>query len=199
MGGGTMIRTSMAILSASLLASVSFGQSTALNSVVLRSGTPIALRTSEGLTTEGKKLRVGQRFQLEVAENVEAGGQIIIPAGSPVTGEVTSVRNKGMWGKSGGINARVLFARVDGRQIRLTGQLDEKGTTGTAGVVGALVVVPIAGFFVTGTSARIPSGSPVKAFLDEDISGVMAAAQAPASTALSKPEAIIPAAVTASK
>lgn len=41
--------------------------------------------------------------------------------------------------------------------------------TGTAGVVGALVLVPLAGFFMTGTSAKILPGSGVKAFLDEDL------------------------------
>lgn len=147
---------------------------------VLRAGTPIALKLSEGLTTEKKKLRTGQRFQMEVAEAVTLNGQIVIPIGSPATGEVTEIRNKGMWGKSGYIGARALFVRANGKQIRLTGQFDDKGVTGTAGVVGALVVVPIAGFFMTGTSARIPMGSGVKAFIDEDISVAFAALAAPA-------------------
>jgi len=127
---------------------------------------------SEGLTTKGKNLRVGQRFQMETAEPVVVNGTVVIPAGSPVTGEVTDVRNKGMWGKSGAINARVLFVRANGRQIRMTGQLDDKGTTGTAGVVGSIAVIPVAGFFVTGTSAEIPLGAPVNAFIDEDVSFV---------------------------
>ena len=136
---------------------------------VLRAGTPIALKMAEGLTTKGKNLRVGQRFQLEVAEPVLLNGQVVIPAGSPATGEVTTVRNKGMWGKSGGINARLLSVRANGQQIRLTGQLDDKGKTGTAGVVGAIAFVPLAGFLVTGTSAVIPLGAPVNGFVDEDV------------------------------
>lgn len=99
-------------------ASVSILNST---SNILRSGTRVALKTSEPLTTEGKKLRVGQRLQLEVADAVMLHDQIVIPVGSPATGEITDVRNKGMWGKSGRINARVLFVRVNGRQIRLSG------------------------------------------------------------------------------
>jgi hypothetical protein len=51
----------------------------------------------------------------------------------------------------------------------LTGSFDDKGTTGTAGVVASVAFVPIAGFFVTGTSAKIPAGAGVKAFLDEDV------------------------------
>ena len=58
-----------------------------------------------------------------------------------------------MWGKSGRITARVLNVRVGDRLIRLTGNFDDKEVTGTAGVVGAIVFVPIAGFFLTGTSA----------------------------------------------
>jgi hypothetical protein len=136
---------------------------------ILRAGTKIALRTSEPLTTKGKKLRVGYRFQMEVVEAITLGGQVVIPAGSPAMGEVTDIRNKGMWGKSGRINARALYVRAHGRQIRLTGQMDDKGVTGTAGVVAAIAFVPIAGFFTTGTSAAIPLGSPVNAFLDEDL------------------------------
>jgi hypothetical protein len=136
---------------------------------VLRTGTQVALKLSEQLTTKEKQARVGQRFQMEVAEPVTLQGQIVIPAGSPATGEIVDVRNKGMWGKSGHIAARVLYVRANGRQIRLTGTFDEKGTTGTAGVVAAIAFVPIAGFLTTGTSATIPVGAPVNAFIDEDI------------------------------
>jgi hypothetical protein len=106
---------------------------------------------------------------MEVAENLNLNVKIDIQSGSPVQGEITEVRNKGMWGKSGHITARVLYTTVGGRQVRLSGSFDDKGVTGTAGVVGAIVLVPLAGFFVTGTSARIPSGSVVSASLDEDI------------------------------
>ena len=145
---------------------------------VLRTGTAVPLKMREHLTTNGKKLKVGQRFQMEVAENVMINGVTVIPVGSPAVGEVTDVRNKGMWGKSGHINARVLYATVNGRQIRLSGQLDDKGTTGTVGVVGAIAVIPVAGFFVTGTSANIPIGTPINGFMDEDVPVSFAAAAA---------------------
>jgi hypothetical protein len=136
---------------------------------VLRAGTEIPLVMREGLTTEKKKLRVGQRFQMEVAASVEANGVVVIPVGTPAVGEITEVRNKGMWGKSGYINARVVSLRLGERTVRLSGTFDDKGVTGTAGVVAAVAFVPVVGFFTTGTSARIPSGSAVKAFLDEDL------------------------------
>ena len=136
---------------------------------VLRAGVEIPLRLEEGLTTKKKKLKVGHRFRLTVSEDVTMNGIVVIPAGTPAIGEVTEVRNKGMWGKSGYIGARVVSLNLNGRNVRITGSFDDKGTAGTAGVVAAAVVLPVVGFFVTGTSAEIPVGTPIKGFLDEDI------------------------------
>lgn len=153
----------------------------ATNAAILRTGTPVPLRLSEELTTKGKKLRVGQRFHMETAEPVIVQGVTVIPTGSPAMGEITAVRNKGMWGKSGHLAGRILYVTVNGRQIRLSGAFDDKGVAGGVGAVAvsALVFLP-AGFFMTGTSAVIPAGSSVKGFVDEDVPlNIAAAAPAP--------------------
>jgi hypothetical protein len=97
-------------------------------------------------------------------------GVIVVPVGSPAVGEITDVRNKGMWGKSGHLGARLLYVTVNGRQIRMSGSFDDKGVAGGVGAVAvsAIVFLP-AGFFMTGTSARVPSGTIIKAFVDEDV------------------------------
>lgn len=147
---------------------------------MLRTGTEVALRMSEQLTTKNKAVRVGQRFRMSIADDVKVEGQTVIPTGSPAMGEVTDVRNKGMWGRSGHIGARVLYVQVNGRQIRLTGTFDDKGVAGGwgAGFTSAIVFLP-AGFFMTGTSANIPLGGSVKGFVDEDVPLSFAAAILP--------------------
>lgn len=72
-------------------------------------------------------------------------------------------------GQVGQADRALSLLRVNGRQIRLTGTFDDKGVTGAAGVVGALTLVPVVGFFVTGTSAVFPIGVPVGVFFDEDV------------------------------
>lgn len=136
---------------------------------VLRAGTPVQLQMMEEITTKKKAAKVGQRFMLEVTASVEVNGVVVVPAGTPAWGEIVSVRNKGMWGKSGHLEAKLLFARVNGRQIRLTGSFDDKGKTGTAGVIGAVALLPVAGFFLSGTSAVLPKSLPVGGFIDEDV------------------------------
>ena len=148
---------------------------------ILRVGTEVPLRLSQELTTKGKKLRVGHRFHLQTSEPVMVQGVNVIPVGSPAVGEITDVRNKGMWGKSGHFGARILYATVNGRQIRLSGAFDDKGVAGGIGAVAvsATIFLP-AGFFMTGTSALIPAGTIVKSFVDEDVPLAMpVAAQAP--------------------
>jgi hypothetical protein len=153
----------------------------ATTNAILRVGTEVPFRLSEELTTKGKKLRVGNRFHLETSEPVMVQGVVVIPVGSPAVGEITDIRNKGMWGKSGHLAARLLYVTVNGRQIRLSGAFDDKGVAGGVGAVAvsAIVFLP-AGFFMTGTSARVPMGTVVKGFIDEDVPlAIPVAAQAP--------------------
>lgn len=140
------------------------------NNAILRVGTEVPVRLLEELTTKGKKLRVGHRFRLETSEPVMVQGVVVIPVGSPAVGEITDIRNKGMWGKSGHLGARLLHVTVNGRQIRLSGAFDDKGVAGGIGAVAvsAIVFLP-AGFFMTGTSAKVPAGSIIKGFVDEDV------------------------------
>lgn len=156
----------------------------------LRTGTEIPVRVRAELSTKNKQLRVGQRFEVETSEPVLLDGRLVIPTGTPGMGEVTSVTNKGMWGKSGHFDVRLLYLRVGDRQIRLSGTLDDKGNAGGLGAaaVSAVVFLP-AGFFMTGTSARMPAGTIIKGFLAEDVPILFAegiptpALQIPAATA----------------
>lgn len=159
-----------------------------VGNALLQAGTDVRFRLLEELTTEDKKLRVGDRFRLEVAEPVLIQGVSAIPVGTPAVGEVTEVRNKGMWGKSGKFTARFLYMTVNGRQIRLTGEFDDKGRAGGVGAVAvsALVFLP-AGFFMTGTSARLPAGTVVGGLIDENVPLAIRAQAAPPPLAVEGP------------
>jgi hypothetical protein len=145
--------------------------------MVLAAGTSVRLRTMSPLSSMENK--TGDRFDLEVSEDVQLNGITIIPRGSPAKGEITLVKKKGMWGKSGKLETRVLSVRANGRDIPLRGTVNDKGETGTAGVIGALVVLPIAGFFVTGTSATLPQGTGFTGLTESDLPIALASAAPP--------------------
>jgi hypothetical protein len=136
---------------------------------VLKQGTPIHLATDSEMTSQAN--RVGDRVDLRVLDAVSLNGRTVIPVGTRGVGEVTLVRRKGMWGKSGRLQFRPLYVLLGNRQIPISAHqmTKEHGETGTAGVVASIVVLPLAGFFVTGTSATIPRGSTVDAELSQDL------------------------------
>jgi hypothetical protein len=133
-------------------------------------GTEVSLRLLRDLTTKGKALKVGDRFDLELVDPLKIGPVTVVPSGTRAVGEIMSVRNKGMWGKSGKFNARLMHIVVGERNIKLGGTFDDKGVAGGwgAGAVSAIVFLP-AGFFMTGTSAKVEAGTIVKGFLDQDV------------------------------
>ena len=130
----------------------------------LNQGTEFSVRLVRELTTKDKALHVGDRFDLETVDPVKLGSVTVFPSGTRAVGEITSVRNKGMWGKSGKFQARLLFLRLNDRNFKITGQFDDKGKGGGwgAGLTSAIVFLP-AGFFMTGTSATVPAGAIIKA------------------------------------
>lgn len=167
----------------------------ATNSNTLRAGAPVLLKLTQELTTKGKHLKPGDRFTLEVSEPVMLNGRTVIAVGSPAVGEVTSIRNKGMWGKSGNIETRLLYITANDRRLRVTGAVGDKGVKAGGGAIAAsaLVFAPL-GFFMTGTSAVLPIGTTVNGILDEDVA--VAFSDAPAAPmAVQAP--VVPAAVPA--
>lgn len=138
-----------------------------VTSNVLRQGTSLRLRSLA--TLNSKEARTGQIFDLETTEDVVVDGHIIIPRGSHAEGEITFAKGKGMWGKSGKIDTQLRSVSANGVLIPLRGTVAQKGETGAAGVIGAIAFLPIAGFFVTGTSAELPVGTTFTGFVVNDL------------------------------
>ena len=143
---------------------------------MLPADTEILLRTLSELSS--KKSRVGDRFDLEVADDIKLGGRTVIPVGTRAVGEVTKVVKKGMFGKSGKLETRVLYVKVGDKQLRVKGDKGDRGKGGTAATVASLVFIWPAAFFVTGKSAVLPPGTQTMTYLESDLPIVFAEGQA---------------------
>ncbi|MBV8686845.1 MAG: hypothetical protein JOZ90_10740 [Alphaproteobacteria bacterium] len=134
---------------------------------VLKAGTRVPMRTREPLSS--KTARQGQRFDLEVTEPVLVDGLVVVPLGARGVGEVRRVVEKGMFGKAGKIEVQLLFVEAGGTRIRLGGRAKDKGASGAAAVAIGLPLVGISSAFVSGTSARIPAGTPIDGYVYQDL------------------------------
>lgn len=139
-----MNRITAALLAASTIAGVSPAHAQDLIGTV-RAGTPIELSTAESLDTGN---HVGSKFRMKVVNPVVRDGKVLIPAGSPATGEIVTIRTKDEPGRPSRIVARLVSVEAGGRTIRLAGGLDDAGTS-------------LVGVIPTGTTAR--------GFIDETV------------------------------
>jgi hypothetical protein len=167
-----------ALLAAALLAAGPSGaaaQSVAAGPApVLSHGTRVPMRTVEPLSS--KHVRQGQRFALEVSDDIRVDGLLVIPRGARGVGEVSRVVTKGMMGKRGRLDVRVLFVEVGGTRIRLDGTASDRGRSGAAPVALAAPLIGVSAGFFTGTSAVIPAGSPIDGYVFTDLPLVRPAA-----------------------
>jgi hypothetical protein len=157
-----------ALLAAALLTAAPAGAAAqAVPAPVLRHGTPVLLKTVAPLSS--KRARQGQRFDLEVLDEVRVEGMLVIPRGAHGVGEVSRVVTKGMMGKAGKLEVRVLYVEVAGKRIRLDGSASDKGASGAAPVVLAAPLIGVSAAFFRGKSAVLPAGSTIEGFVYQDM------------------------------
>jgi hypothetical protein len=152
---------------AALAVAVSATAPAAPAQLVLEARTPVPLLTLTELNSKAN--RQGDRFELEVRDDVTVGGMIAIPKGSRAFGEIAHHNPKGPYGRSGGLELRLLNVVVDGRIIRLDGDERLKGSN----AVGAAVITGAAwgaiGGFISGRNAVLPAGTELIGFVHRDI------------------------------
>lgn len=134
--------------------------------ITLPLGTEIPLQTEQELSS--KTNAKGYIFELVVTQDVVRDGRVAIPKGSRAVGELSHVVAKGAFGRSGKLEARLLYLVVNDHTIRLGGRLGRRGEGGTTETVLTAVAVGTLAFIVTGKSAVIPAGTLLSGYLDRD-------------------------------
>ncbi len=152
---------------AGFLASALLAASPAPAAAVLRAGTPVRLVTSSEISSKTHK--EGDRVALSVAEDVKADGHVVIPRGAEAAAEVTRRLPKGAYGKSGKLEIRLLYVMAGGRQIRIDGEVAQKGQGNVLPAAAAGVVTLAVAFFVNGKSATIPAGAQITGYVHRDL------------------------------
>jgi hypothetical protein len=124
-------------------------------------GTPMDIEITELLSTKTSK--VGDKFALKLAQPLKIGDTIVVPAGTPGTGEVIDVGKPGIGGKPGKLVIAGRFLTLDGTTIGIRGlQLRPIGGEDRTNVVLATSFVPyigMASFLISGGHVEIPAGA----------------------------------------
>ncbi len=125
--------------------------------VTVPAGTRVVLMTAKDLTS--KQSIKGDQVELLVAEDVHVDGVRAIPKGSAGVGTISVAQDAGAFGQSGELLIKPLYVKVGNEILRLTGEYGERGKKNALSAIG----LSILGLSVTGKSAKIASGTTIRA------------------------------------
>jgi hypothetical protein len=134
--------------------------------LLLAQGTAVPFVFASDVTS--KTAEVGDQIPLTLAEDLKAGGVVLVKKGTPAAATVTQVDRPGM----GGLPGEVFF-QVDSLQagtlIKLHGGAAKEGQDKERKAVGLMFIpgAPV-GVFVHGKDAEIKQGAVFTAFVDAD-------------------------------
>lgn len=136
--------------------------------------TPIRLMVLNEVSTRSAK--AGDKFVLRVDEAVTVGGVTVVQVGAKAWGEVTQAEGSGALGRSGKLDAKLLYLEAAGARIPIGGERSSSGQGGgrqvTMGAVGFALAAPIAAplaLLAPGNNARLKAGEIYTAFIDSDM------------------------------
>ena len=133
----------------------------------LRDGDDVALTFAQDLSS--KTSTEGDPVALVLAEDLKVGNVVVARAGSKATGEVTNAHRAGMMGKAGELNMRFDYLKVGDYKVHLRGSKGKEGESGTTGAVVLTVLFGPIGLIKHGKEVEIKQGTPIKAYIADDI------------------------------
>jgi hypothetical protein len=152
-----MARKSIALISALLAAPIAaVGQGT---TITVPPGTKVYGVLDQGVTSNQRQTRVGDRVSARVWRNVLVDGETVIPAGTPIEVRVAEVQKRRIAGRAGHVALQAVSVKAgDGTEIYLDGGYDQRGQRRIALAASLAAFVAWPTIFIRGKEAELPPG-----------------------------------------
>lgn len=137
--------------------------------VILKGGTEVKLAFAQSLSS--KHAAIGERVELRVADDIQADGNVFVPAGARVLGTVVQGKKNEKYGNSKNLAVSVDYIVVRGRRIRLTGERQQKAKTNIGSATAATIGLGLSGLmiYMSQREAWIREGTPATGYIAEDV------------------------------
>jgi hypothetical protein len=144
----------------------------AQDKLVLKEGTDVKLKFAQELSS--KTAAEGDPVNFIVDEDIKVGDVVVVKAGTKAVGTVTNAKKAGMMGKGGELNVRLEHLKTGDAKVRLRGTKGKEGDSKTGTAVALTVLFGPIGLIKHGKEIVVKEGTPLAAFVDDDISLVAA-------------------------
>ncbi len=134
---------------------------------LLRDSTQVALKFAANLTS--KTANEGDPVEFLLDEDVKAGDTVVVAKGAHAVATVSAAKKAGMMGKPGELSVQLQYLVVGGNHVHLRGTKGREGESKTGATVALTVLFGPIGLIKHGKNVEIPAGTPLTAYVDQDI------------------------------
>ncbi len=147
--------------------------------LVLKEGTEVNLKLAQKLSA--KSAVVGEAVELVLAQDLRVNDAVVVRQGARVLGTVVEGKeSEKKKSEAHQLAMRVNFLRAGDTKIKLRGEKTAEGKRNKDAMVAGTVFLGVTGLLMTsGKHYEIPEGTPVTAYVDEDIEVPALAPQSP--------------------
>jgi hypothetical protein len=135
--------------------------------VTISEGTEVKVRLLDNLSSNNAVQ--GQKFNLELDQDLRLNNQVVIQRGAKVIGNVVSARKKGFMGKAGELNINIDYLLLGDQRIALRATNASEGKSKVGTTVALTVLFGPIGLLKRGKDIELNSGTTFTAFIDQTV------------------------------
>jgi len=137
--------------------------------LLLKEGTEVNLKLAQKLSA--KSAFVGEPVELVLAKDLSVGDGVVVKQGARVLGTVVAGKeSEKKRNEAHQLAMRVDFLRAGDAKIKLRGEKGAEGKRNKDAMIAGTIFLGLSGLLATsGKHYMLPEGSPVTAYVDEDI------------------------------
>jgi hypothetical protein len=135
--------------------------------VTLKEGTEVNLKLAQTLSS--KTAVVGDTVEMILDQDLIVDTALVAKKGSRAVATVSNAKKAGMAGRGGELSLRLEYLKAGDTRVKLRGAQGKNGDNKTGATVGLVLAFGVLGFMKHGKQAEAKEGTPVKAYVDEDV------------------------------
>jgi hypothetical protein len=140
---------------------------TATQGCLVKEGTEVPLKFAADLNS--KTANVGDPVEFLLADDLKVGDTVVLAKGAHALATVSDAHKAGMLGKPGELSVQMQYLVDGSNHVRIRGTKGREGESKTGATVALTVLFGPIGLIKHGKNVDIPEGTPLTAYVDQDI------------------------------
>ena len=137
------------------------------NGCLLKEGVQVSLKFAADLNS--KTAHEGDPVEFLLDDDLKVGTAIVVPKGAHAVATVTDAKKAGMMGRPGELSVQMQYLVSGNNHVRIRGTKGREGDSKTGATVALTVLFGPIGLIKHGKNVDIPAGTPLIAYIDQDI------------------------------